>query len=138
MMTNDGEQFENAPDDDRRLDSVVRQLREEAVPPVPEALFVPNQSPKSANRHVRVFALVVALAASLLLAVATFLRNGDQVPGVSRVTGDEIEVTPLSSLANHDELLRDLDGLEAELAELRDRALLLDVYQRTQSLLAQN
>jgi hypothetical protein len=148
-------------DDDARLDAIASQLREQTVPPVPsELLRAPapagevSAQERGASSSRRVLLASLATAATILLAVWwgwTGVPDNQSAPRHRRIAEQStsrqdtfrpsdlgVSVVALRQLKPYAKLDRDLDGMEKEIAELNRRVALLDVYRRTESLLAKN
>jgi hypothetical protein len=60
------------------------------------------------------------------------------VEGTTEPTESGVAIVALAQLKPYAQLDRNLDEMEQEIAELKGRVALLDLYRKTESLLAQN
>lgn len=126
------------------LDEIILRLRDQSVPPVPSGLLDTelvrvNSGPEPKSRRSALIALVV-LAATLLFALALPISRMGPVVGDKPVSQDvsPVSVVPVVRLDPYQDVEDELNQMQSEIAELKRRAELLDVYRKTESLLARN
>jgi len=121
-----------------RLDEVVLRLRGEAVPPMPPELL--GTPPRRKSMNSRAAAIGFVVAASILFLAVLFSRPSNPEPSNVSLTGTDKAptVVPVAQLDPYGDMETELSEMKEEIAELRRRAELLDVYRRVDSLLAKN